>query len=48
MTIDGRDSHIDTTRLTFFYRRLILCIATGARALAIGGRLREWQLALSL
>ena len=37
-----------TYGLHFPHRRLILCIATGARALAIGGRQRECQLALSL
>ena len=33
-----------TIGLHFSHRRLILCIATGARASTIGGYLREWQL----
>ena len=37
-----------TFGLHFPYRRLILCVATDASASTIGGRLRDWQLALSL
>jgi hypothetical protein len=37
-----------TFGLHFPHRRLILCVPSGARAPMIGGRLRDWQLALSL
>jgi hypothetical protein len=37
-----------TGGLHFPDRRLILCVATGTGAPMIGGRLRNWQLALSL
>jgi hypothetical protein len=44
---DMRGSRL-TFGLHFPYRRLILCVATGARASTIGGHPREWQLALSV
>ena len=37
-----------TGGLHFPHWRLILCAATGTGAPMIGGRLRNWQLALSL